>query len=330
MHKLPRKTSPGGIKRGIFINQVKSQCSIYESGLMVYDAITLPSDPPSPFTIDYVETDTNLGGVDRSIQYDFSLVNWHPHTLAVSQKTLSSLGCKKNIAVVLEVTKDVYLPYTPQFFNLFMIIDPTKPRQGKFYPFPRPLEIGTNLKPLLRQDKTVIGGFGLVCPTGPALPYKRFYELVENANRIGNCIVRLNFPTGTFTGISLQMLHEYADNLKTFAKGDTEVVVTHDYMSKQNLIGWCSQNTVNVFPYYRNLSGLSAVTDQAIASGRPLVITGDNTFRHIHQYIDHYPDHSYEELILSTPSGVKEMQEDWHPSKFKEKFIRMLSETGIL
>ena len=154
--------------------------------------------------------------------------------------------------------------------------------------------------------------------------------MIDNANKIKNCIVRLNFPIGTYTGISLNMLINYATSLKNMAKNGVEVIVTHNYMSKIDLINWCSENTINVFPYYRNLSGLAAVTDQAISSGRPIAITECPTFRHMHKYISHYPEQSYLELIESTPPGIKQMQKDWSPNKFREKFKELLIEQGIL
>ena len=65
-----------------------------------------------------------------------------------------------------------------------------------------------------------------------------------------------------------------------------------NHLSKEELILFCKKNTINCFFYYRQhifKSGLAAVTDQAIVSGKPLLVTYDNTFRHIHKYIDYYP-----------------------------------------
>lgn len=312
--------------KGLFVNQQRANCSIYEAGVMIKDAL-MGGEPE--YSLDYIETD-RLGNLLIShAKYDFYVFNWHPFTLPITQKNINRLKGTK-IIVVLEVTPTVYLPYTPPVVDAYMIIDPTKERIKNYYPFPRPLEVVSDLKPLLSTDKTVIGGFGLVCPTGAALLYKRFYEVVENANKIGNCIVRFNFPEGKFTGIPLSMLKQYGDTLKRLANSDVEVIVTHDYMSKPDLIRWCSEHTINSFPYYRNLSGLSAVTDQAVSAGRPIAVTDCNTFRHLHKYISYYPKQSYQQLIHSTVDGVKQMQEDWHPSKFREKFKELLHDKGLI
>lgn len=313
--------------KGLFINQGKSNCSIYESGLMIKNVLnTLPEG----YTLDYMETDRRFKCFYLKLKYDFYIINWHPATLPVPRHLINNLRGLK-IAIVLEVSPTSSLPVTPDYFDAYMVIDPTKEKVGKIYPFPRPLEVANIIKPLLYPDRVVIGGFGLVCPTGDALAYKRFYEVIENANKIKNSLVRFNFPVGTYTGIPASMLVDYAKSLKEVAKNGTEVLITHNYMTKPELIAWCSENTANAFPYYRdNMIGLSAVTDQAISAGRPLIVTGCNTFRHIHKYINYYPKQTYEKLIATTLPGVLKMQEDWSPDNFKRTFRQLLQEKGLL
>jgi hypothetical protein len=81
-----------------------------------------------------------------------------------------------------------------------------------------------------------------------------------------------------------------------------------------------------VFPYYRDLPGLSAVTDQAVVAGRGMAITNCNTFRHLHKYIGYYPKETYLQLTETTVPGVKQMQEDWSNDNFVLKFKELLSE----
>lgn len=318
---------------GLFINQRHSQCSIYEAGVIIKDILKTPAftgDPTAEYTIDYVETDASLNGVNFKFKYDFSITNWHPLTLSPSKQTLDKLHGKK-IAVVLEVTPETPFIYTPSdWFDAYMVIDPTKTKGGTVYPFPRPLETAQNLKPLLHEDRVVIGSFGFLVPFGPGVDYKRFHEVVENANKIRNCLVRFNFPVGTYTGISHNDLIVYGNYLKGLACNGVEVQVTHNYTSKADLINWCAENTVNAFPYYRNLPGLSAVTDQAITANRPIIVTDSVAFRHMHPYISYYPKNSYTELIESTLPGIKQMQNDWSQTKFIFKFRELLVEQGIL
>ena len=97
-------------------------------------------------------------------------------------------------------------------------------------------------------------------------------------------------------------------------------------MTKQELIQWCSEHSLNIFPYYRSMPGLSATTDQAIVSGRGLAVTSCSTFRHIRKYISYYPKHDYLKLSESTLPGIKQMQLDWSNENFVQRFLELLEE----
>jgi hypothetical protein len=91
-------------------------------------------------------------------------------------------------------------------------------------------------------------------------------------------------------------------------------------MDKEQLVKWCSRNTINYFPYYRNMHGLAAVTDQAISAKRPILTTKNPTFRHLLKYIKPYPDISLKDAIQQNHKGVLDMNEDWSPINFCKKF----------
>ncbi len=315
------------MKRGLFINAKRANCSIYESGLMIKNSISLSNK----FDLDYIELnrDTTTSPYYRDSipnSYDFYVINWHHWTTPIPKYIIDNLSGKK-INIILEVDENNIFPYVNKdWFDAHLVIDSTKERHENIYPFPRPLELIDKPKSLLSKDKTIIGSFGLL--TGG----KRFEEIIEVANSIGDCIVRINLPPVTYMGdIGIQQrLVDYAIHLRSLANKDIEVIITHVYMEKLELIRWCSEHTINSFPYYRNQPGLAAVTDQAISAGRPIAITSCNTFRHMHPYISYYPKQTYLELIESTPIGIKQMQEDWHPLKFKERFEELLIEEKIL
>jgi hypothetical protein len=125
---------------------------------------------------------------------------------------------------------------------------------------------------------------------------------------------------------NLDAAREFGRRLHEFKNNKIDLRVTHNYMSKPDLIRWCSQNSLNVFPYYRDLPGLSAVTDQAIVSGRGMAITNCNTFRHILPYISYYPKQGYLDLTKTTLPGIKRMQKDWSNENFVLLFNELLKE----
>ena len=300
--------------RGLFVNQVKNQCSIYESGLMIYNALKQGKE----YDLDYLETTVEQ---DRYEGYDFYVFNWHHNTLPIPASVIKAIK-GLTIGILLEVGPSDLRPFMhDEMFNAYMVLDPTKEDTGKYYSFPRPLEKVDSLLPLLSEDIPVIGTFGFL------VPGKNFEEVLKQANNLEtDCILRMNFPDAKFTGVPFQVVKDFGRRLQIYTNKNVDLRITHDYMSKSDLIKWCSQNSLNVFPYYRNLPGLSAVTDQAIVANRGIAITNCDTFRHMHKYISYYPAHSYMELTTSTLPGIKKMQEDWSNERFVNKFNRMLAE----
>lgn len=308
------------MKKGLFINQKKTQCSIYESGLMIYNTLKTNAN----FELDYIETTHNF---TTNEPYDFCVVNWHHITLSFNKAQANALPGLK-IGINLEVSPQNCIPYMPgDIFNAYMIIDPTKNRDRNFYPFPRPLEIVPDLRELLSENKMVVGAFGF-CGNND----KRFDEIIEYFNASGEeCIIRFNFPAATYMPNNHNFIVTYAQGLRSKVRSkNIDLRITHDYMDKQELVRWCSEHAINAFPYYRNIPGLAAVTDQAISAGRPIAISNCSTFRHMFQYISYFPQQNYRELIASTPEGIKQMQEDWSAERFNARFNELLIENRIL
>lgn len=307
--------------RGLFVNQQQAQCSIYEACRMLYRAL---SEYANGYGIEYIETSNS----DIPHGYDFYVINWHclttPYLSAESIRSLPGL----KISVVLEVLPGGVLALMNDdiinAFDAFVVLDPTSPRIANRYPCPRPLEIVDGLLQLLDETVPVIGSFGF------ATNDKCFDGIVRACGReFDRCIVRVNIPPATYVGNDRGRFKEIIDSMKSALTPGVDLRVTEDYMDKPSLVRWCSQNTLNVFLYNRKMAGLAAVTDQAIASGRPLAVSACDTFRHIHPYIGSYPEKSLSELITSSVDGVRRMREDWHPHKSAGVLRRILTDRGL-
>jgi hypothetical protein len=307
---------------GLFVNSKKATCSIYESGLMIYDTLKRSSK----YGLRYFET-TRMPNTPKNSEeyipngYDFYVINWHFSTNKVPKSVLQKLSGIK-IAPVLEVgVTDTFVYTDRSLFDAYLILDPTKQPERNSYIFGRPLELAENIKPQL--EKLSFGSFGL------HIPGKRFEDIIKVATDLNeDCIVRINIWQGVY--VFNMHLSATFDTWRKLAGPKVDLRLTSNYMDKQELISWCSEHSLNVFPYYRDAPGLAATTDQAIASGRALAVTYCSTFRHLFPYISYFPKQSYLELIESTPPGVKQMQIDWHPDKFVEKFEEVLTDKGIL
>lgn len=313
--------------RGLFLNTAQANCSIYESGKMVYKCLLLSEK----YAIDYIEIDSENREVKNG--YDFYAFNYHHDTMSwLDTKSIGLLPGLKLTFVLETLKNDPFVLCPRDAFDVYCALDPTMSSADKrVHAFPRPLESASIVVPYQEKAIPVIGSFGF------ATPGKGFELVVDAVNKeFDKAIVRINIPPGTHADPATYKLHnrDYADYLsdlckKTSKKG-IEVIVTRDYMSKEDLIQWCSQNTLNCFLYNRNQPGLSATTDQAISSGRPLAVSTNETFRHIHAHLTPYPFRSLKESIESSQPEVSTMQDSWSPRQFVDKFERVLDEFNLL
>ena len=335
---------PAKLARGIFINTASASCSIFESGRMVYNSIK-ESDC---YTLEYFSLDMldvaalanegrivpldRLQGASVAGDYDFWVFNWHFITMAphLDNDSIRRLPGRK-FTVVLELEPDDPLKLVPRdVFDGFIALDPAAPEVDNIFAFPRPLEGEPRRAISASRDIPVIGSFGF------GTPGKGFELLVAAVNQaFERAVVRINVPSGTYTG-STDVIHwqEYPKYLaalcKRIAKPGIEVRFTHEYMTPEQLLDWCSENDLNCFMYTRRQSGLSATTDQAIMSGRPLLTLSNDTFRHIHRYIPPYPVIGLREAIETTVPSVRRIQRDWSRASFGATFERMLASFGLI
>jgi len=315
--------------RAIFFNSIKALCSIWESGKMVFDILA----QSSKFSIDYTEDQCIPANI---MDYDFIVVNYHYTTNNwINKNVVLSIG-KPSYCIVTEVglNHNNLFCATPQIFDHYIFLDPTIPENKNVHAFPRPLDIidyaeltktasNTADTEISMDNTVVIGSFGM------GTPGKAWHEIVRAVcNEFDTAIIKFNIVKGKF--VPDIMFYKEITLLQKLCKPilqnkpGIKLIVTHDVMDKTELVKWCSYNTINCFFYDRYKigyhAGLCAVTDQAILSGKPLLTTGDPTFRHITKYIKPYPEQSIREAIANTGGDVAKLCDAWAPSKFLAKF----------
>ncbi len=317
----------GGKPRGLFLNTSRANCSIYESGRMVYECLRLSER----FEIDYAEITREQRKISGS--FDFYAFNYHHVGMDwLDTRQVRRLPGLKTTFVLETLPNDPFVLCPSKDFDVYCAIDPTmQTTNPRVYAFPRPLEVPIATLPSVPDTgPPIIGTFGF------ATPGKGFELVVEAVNReFDEAIVRINIPPGTYAEDAMWKLQrrsyaEYLSELcRKVAKRGVQVVVTNDYLSKEELIAWCARNTLNCFLYCRNQPGLAATTDQAIVSGRPLAVSTNETFRHIHHYLKPYPFCSLHESIAASSSQVRQMREEWAPSHFARRFEAVLTDKGL-
>lgn len=307
--------------KGLFVNCVEAQDSIFESGRMAYDCLI----GSAKYSLDYIEIDKDRRTLPAS--YDFYFFNYHFVTMSwLDTKALREILPGAVITMVLEISpNDPFVLCSPDDFNIYCVLDPTLNIDNeKVFAFPRPLEEFGEVPAYKEREIPLIGSFGL------GTPGKGYEHLMDAVNlEFDKAHVRINIPFAQYWSEGESYAKQLAEMCETRAKDGIDVTVTHDYMTKAELIQWCSQNTINCFFYDRNVPGLAATTDQAIASGRPLLISKNNTFRHIQKFIKPFPYQTIREAIESTEENVSNIQLSWSPIKFRERFEYVLDECNV-
>lgn len=322
----------------LYINPRRANCSIYQGGKMVYESI---KDGGEHYTMQYVEANeldiaalhagkiVMLRDGNELPPFDGYIFNYHDLTMRDYERIQSEYfanlpGLK--YAVIFEMlpgnpiirTLDISVNHGD--FNGYLVVDPTLQFDNPlFHAFPRPIT-NVEVEPYVEQPIPVIGSFGF------AGPWKGFPDLVRAVNdEFDRAIIRFNFPPSTYFGDAGGVLNnDIAYECVRLAKPGVEVRLTHDYMSDDELIKWLSQNTLNAFFYTRDMPGLCAATDQAIMSGRPLAVSTNKSFRHIHPYQAPYPQMSLKDTIANGADNVKKMQEAWNYKQCQKRFMEIV------
>mgnify|MGYP003338676948 FL=1 len=120
------------------------------------------------------------------------------------------------------------------------------------------------------------------------------------------------------------MLNQVLEQCRVAARDNVELQITHEFYNTEELIDWCSQNTINVFLYQRHILGIAAAPDQAVASGRPIAVSNNPTFRHILQYQKPYPELSLREAIENGVETVRKLQDDWSVDSCHERLVEII------
>jgi hypothetical protein len=297
------------MKKGIFYNSKKTQCSIYESGIMCYNALK----KSNKYTLEYSDNCYN------GEKYDFAIFNHHILVNNwMNESIIKKINCK-TFCIVLEVGEhENLMPQTIKIFDHYMIIDPTIKESNNIHAFPRPLEDYEIIK--YENEIPIIGSFGFVTSG------KNWHCIIQQVNEeFDQAIIKINLPYATYVSNSKHITEKLTNELFSIEKKKNIILeITHEYMDKKELINWCSKNTINFFPYYRNMDGLAAVTDQAIVAEKPILVTKNKTFRHILKYLKPFPEINIKEAIKINKEGVLKMKNDWSSDNFFKKFEILL------
>lgn len=232
--------------RILFITRRSERCGVADYGKRLFDILKTGMD----ITLCETEEDVDPTG------YDIALYNYHYATLPFI--TTNHAGVK-HLALFHEA-------------HLHHAFDKVIPVES----LPRPIHWVDDK--FIQSCVPTIGSFGF------GFPSKNFPLLAEMVkDQFEYAELRLNIPFAEFGDSCGELASEQAKKCEQILAGsDIQLSVSHDYLSRNELIAWCQFNDLNAFMYEQSSGrGLSSCIDYALSSRRPIAVSNSEMFRHL-------------------------------------------------
>jgi SAM-dependent methyltransferase len=205
------------------------------------------------------------------------IYNWHPSTMPwltedITHRVQNEIPNIKQGGLVHDVP--------PPFSDFVAIIhpDPTYKEHGICYSTRRLIpKWNKTTKTELTNESIVIGSFGF------GLTGKGFQRLIrQTATEFPTAKLRLHIPYSYYSDTDGAIAKRLSQECRLIAGDRVNLEITHEYKSRDEMISWLDQNTINCFFYDEARDrGISSVIDFALAVDRPIAITYSWMFRHI-------------------------------------------------
>lgn len=289
-------------KKVLFLNAdaAKPQCALYQAGKRYGAAM----DYCEELDVTYYEvSSTQTETLPTPSDYDAVIFNYQHSSMKMMPGEYFS-HCSLAIGFLYEARQkpqDSPMHFGDQtcgqLFDILISPDPTLESTPNIWATDRIVPRAPRFLPVILNGRHIVSTFGFPSP------WKKLDEVVRMMNaEFESGTFRLNFPRashqeGTVNRDSQN--DQYEDMLvllaevKALAKPGIEVVVTHDFMSEEELIQWLHQSDLNVFLSQETRAAetggaLLASADVAIAAQRPLMVSDNSETRHLKNFI--FPD----------------------------------------
>jgi len=279
------------MKKVLFVVQPKAQCGVYEFGywtgriLFKISYNKLIDNEQDFYYYECVEASKPEDLYERlkNKSYCFVIYNHHPLTMS---------WLNNDVITTTKLPSAVIMHDERKIFNNTVILhpDPTYISNGIDYKVGRPIpffypenmirdENGYyKIAPVLENT---IGTFGF------GFNHKGFDEVVHKVNEeFDEATVRIRLPLNTIVDSSGSYAYSMRNRLEKIpVKHGIKLEFSHEYLDSQQLLYWLAQNTANVFMYRNSVAhnACSSVIDWAIAAGRPIAVSNDGMFHHVHK-----------------------------------------------
>ncbi len=260
----------------LFVSHKERRCGVYQFGRNIADALR----KSKKYSFIYAE----CSGVKEFLSFVDSVMpaaiiyNYYPSTLPwLKRKDIRKIKVP-HIGMIHEVTQQAADSADVYFFQYHIAPDPTL-----FLKNPIVYKTGRLVPKYLNSydlpEIPTIGSFGF----GTA--GKGFERLISTVQEeFDEARIRLHIPFAAFGDSDGSEARAIAERCKKLiSKPGIELLLSHDFLSHEQLLDFLAKNSINAFFYEENQGrGISSVIDYALAVQRPIAITKSHMFRHIY------------------------------------------------
>jgi glycosyltransferase involved in cell wall biosynthesis/SAM-dependent methyltransferase len=314
----------------LIISHKQRQCGVHEFGKNIAETIK----NSRRYHFKYVECD-NMDDLKKAIgehQPAAVIYNYHSSTMPwltekivhTKYRPLNRFITLPQIGIFHEVTQEKADKADDTLFNYHVAPDPTLLlRNPIVYKTGRLIPQYEN--PYSLPAVPVIGSFGF------ATPNKGFEEIVKAVQQeFDKAIIRFNIPAADFAdndGSNARLLTQTCRDL--IKKPGIELNVSHNFLSKDEILDFLAQNSINVFLYQDKTGrGISSTTDYALAVERPLMVSDSIMFRHLHGVVPSivYGQTTFNQVIQSGIKPLERIKADWDSANMIWEFERIMDD----
>ena len=328
----------------LFITHREKQCGVFEFGKDIFNAIS--SSSKYEFIRAECESLSDLQAAIETHAPRAIIYNYHPAVLPWLCTKVSKGIYRNNIAaikipqvgIIHEITQQVadtatgyrnkYILGSSEIrlnslFDFYIAADPTLLLKNPLV-FKTGRLVPQYNKEIVEPVVTTIGSFGF------ATPKKGFEKIVGLVQKeFDKAIIRLNMPAADFGDKDGSNARKIAAQCKSLiTKPNISLEVSHDFLDKDQLLGFLAGNSMNVFLYEGSAGrGISSATDNALAVKKPIAVSGSSMFRHI---LGAQPSVNADTVPLKTilQNGFEPLyniSKDWNKENMVWEFERILS-----
>ena len=211
---------------------------------------------------------------------------------------------------VLIMPHDEIIQYPRELIDHVLWLDPTMTAQAGESILGRPV-VPVDLSGISPSKRLTVGF------SGWCFKHKRIELLLEKMEGI-DCFFNIHFSP-----YDNHREYEYEEFIKNSFNRRGNVKFNHDFLTSDELTLFLAQNTVNIFPYEdREVinRGISSITDHALASRRPFLLSDSNMFRHFADIKEKVSLHrtSIVDCVANYKEYLKPYWDKWTPEKMQE------------